>query len=264
MSSQIRIHPIRAFAGFSNLLRTIGSLPVPLSNCTQRSWFTILAFYALILGEMLSQSPLFSAIIRGIFSPVFYIFHGHPAHTWLSSYFLPQYTKTSSGLANDPNWIVTILIMGGLLVFGAGAAQLYPNNPAYKRAATRGIYRFMRHPQYAGLAVCGMGMLLLWPRYFDLLTYIAMLFGCYCLGRIEEHECKQKFGQAYIDYKRRTGMFLPFRLPFTQRLPRLPRCGLPRFLAIVILYVIVTLAAVAFTNLIDLRTLDNFNAPCCV
>lgn len=259
MSSQINIHQPWAFPGFMHLLNFIGRIPIPLSTCTQRSWFTILTFYALIPYEILSKLVPFESLIENNYSRELDFLLVHPVIAGLSGTFLPQDPGISRGLTNDYIWIGAILITGGLLTVSAGIAELYIGRPANRGAITRGIYLFIRHPQYTGLAVSGLGMLLLWPRYIVLMMYIAMLFGCYCLGRIEEHECKQKFGQTYVEYKRRTGMFLPFRFPFTQRLPRLPRSGPRRFLAIVTLYTLVTLTAVVFANQIKIWTLDNLN-----
>jgi hypothetical protein len=86
-------------------------------------------------------------------------------------------------------------------------------------------------------------LLLLWPRYIVLLSFLTMLFAYYFLARAEEMECAEKFGQAYLDYQNRTHMFLPFKVPFADRLPSLPQNSLARAAVIVGLYGIVAIAA---------------------
>jgi hypothetical protein len=42
-------------------------------------------------------------------------------------------------------------------------------------AVTGGIYRLVRNPQYVGLAVMGLGTLLLWSRFLVLVAFVTML-----------------------------------------------------------------------------------------
>lgn len=67
----------------------------------------------------------------------------------------------------------------------------------------------IRHPQYLGLAIAGLGLLLYWPRFFILVTYVTMLFVYYLLARNEEGRMLRKFGASYAAYLERTPMFLP-------------------------------------------------------
>jgi len=60
--------------------------------------------------------------------------------------------------------------------FCVGAAQVYYNKLARRGAVLGGVYNLVRHPQYTCLAASGLGMLLLWPRYIVLVTFVAMLF----------------------------------------------------------------------------------------
>jgi hypothetical protein len=67
----------------------------------------------------------------------------------------------------------------------------------------------IRHPQYVGLAVCGAGMSILWPRFLTLVTLWIMMVLYYFLARDEERRMTEQFGESYREYMARTGMFLP-------------------------------------------------------
>jgi hypothetical protein len=95
---------------------------------------------------------------------------------------------------------------------------------------TGGLYAVIRHPQYSGLAVLGLGTLLFWPRFLALITYVIMLFLYAALARWEEERCLARFGDSYRQYQARTGRFLP--QAFSIGLPRLlPTAGGKRVLA---------------------------------
>jgi hypothetical protein len=119
-----------------------------------------------------------------------------------------------------------------------GFLQIYWAKIRHQGAVTGGLYTVVRHPQYVGLAIVGLGTLLLWPRFLVLMMYSTMLFLYYFLARWEEEQCLHKFGQSYRDYQERTGMFFPRRL-FRQKIPPLlPSAGGKRIAAVLALYVV--------------------------
>ena len=80
-----------------------------------------------------------------------------------------------------------------------------------------GVYRFVRHPRYAGMlgAVIGAGLLAgtltLWI-VIALWTPLALL-----AIRMEEKELERRFGAAYIEYSRTVSRFLPIRFRAKKR-----------------------------------------------
>jgi protein-S-isoprenylcysteine O-methyltransferase Ste14 len=74
---------------------------------------------------------------------------------------------------------------------------------------TGGIYRLIRHPQYTGFMLVTLGMLCDWATLPTLIMWPIMAVIYYRLARKEEADMEQEFGQQYLDYKARTGMFLP-------------------------------------------------------
>ncbi|MBX3001471.1 MAG: isoprenylcysteine carboxylmethyltransferase family protein [Caldilineaceae bacterium] len=72
-----------------------------------------------------------------------------------------------------------------------------------------GIYRYIRHPQYTGFLLITLGMLLDWATLPMLIMWPIMAVLYYRLARKEEADMETEFGQPYVAYKARTGMFLP-------------------------------------------------------
>lgn len=218
-------------------------------STTKRSFWTVTIFYLLIAFEFFYMASPFAIYFYSIYGPGLEFINGNPALAWLSSTFLPHIVaETSSMLVNLHNVIGILLVVIGFFGFCISAIRIYYSKLTRKEAVTSGVYKFIRHPQYLSLIICSFGLLLLWPRYIVLLSILAMLFAYYFLAKAEEAECEEKFGQSYVDYKNKTSMFLPFRLPLDDKLPSLPKSGMKRLLAILALYMFTAAVAVGIAN----------------
>ncbi|MGM9580111.1 MAG: methyltransferase family protein [Anaerovibrio sp.] len=128
---------------------------------------------------------------------------------------------TTSPLINAHEYVGAFLASTGFAAFLIGAVQIYYSKFTRKGAVTGGIYRIIRHPQYTAFAICGLGLLLLWPRFINLFMFVTMLFVYYLLAKAEERECESKFGASYLEYKTKTAMFLPLKnVKFPHILPQ--------------------------------------------
>ncbi len=74
---------------------------------------------------------------------------------------------------------------------------------------TRGIYRYIRHPQYTGFFLAAVGMLIDWATLPMLILFPVIVYLYYHLAKKEEADMENEFGQPYLDYKARTSMFVP-------------------------------------------------------
>jgi protein-S-isoprenylcysteine O-methyltransferase Ste14 len=74
-----------------------------------------------------------------------------------------------------------------------------------------GIYAFIRHPQYTGFLMITFGMLCEWATLPLLLMWPVLVVLYYRLARKEEKVMESEFGQEYLEYKKRTSMFLPLK-----------------------------------------------------
>lgn len=103
--------------------------------------------------------------------------------------------------------ISSIFIWSGLIIVIIGWRKIYKTKGELE---TDGIYRYVRHPQYLGLMLITLGMLIQWPTIPTLLMWPILMFAYYRLARKEEKELEDVFGQLYRDYKSRVKAFIPF------------------------------------------------------
>jgi len=75
--------------------------------------------------------------------------------------------------------------------------------------ATEGIYRFIRHPQYLGIYLIIIGLLIQWPTVVTLVMAPVLFFTYRRLAMKEEKEMEDAFGDKWEAYRRDTPAFLP-------------------------------------------------------
>jgi protein-S-isoprenylcysteine O-methyltransferase Ste14 len=193
-------------------------------------------FYAILVLEILFMISPAALYFYSVYGPALSFLDRSPATAWLTQFFLPHISVTASPLLNALGGVGWLLLLVGTLVFLAGAVPLYWAKLRRRGAVTGGLYRFIRHPQYVGLAVMGVGVLLVWPRFLVLVSLIVMLSLYGVFAHWEEAQCLARFGESYSTYQARTGMFVPRALSL--RLPHLlPVAGPGRVVAALALFV---------------------------
>ena len=124
----------------------------------------------------------------------------NPGTAWLTHFVFPVLTLGLWGPA---------LVVAGFAMFLAGAAQIYCAKFRRSGLVTKGLYRFVRHPQYVSLTLFGVGILLAWGRAITFIAFFVMMFVYYYLARSEERRCLAVFGVEYERYRERTSFVLP-------------------------------------------------------
>jgi protein-S-isoprenylcysteine O-methyltransferase Ste14 len=114
---------------------------------------------------------------------------------------------------------LTGMYIGSLFMLTGVALVILGWNVVYKRywrkdqgkgeLVTEGIYKIIRHPQYTGFMLITFGMLLDWATVPMLIMWPVMAVLYYRLAKKEENDMIQEFGQQYVAYRHKTGMFLP-------------------------------------------------------
>ena len=171
-------------------------------------------FYIVICLEFLFMISPFALYFYASYGPILNLFHVSSVTAWLSGFFLPHFSTTSSPVINALKPVGFGISAFGLLSFVVGAIQIYGAKLLRRKAVTGGLYKISRHPQYAALAILGFGVMLIWPRFVALITYVTMLFLYYYLARWEESHCLELYGESYRQYMDRVGLFLPKKLTF--------------------------------------------------
>ncbi len=85
-----------------------------------------------------------------------------------------------------------------------------PFNPP-PALVVNGLYRIVRNPMHAGWTVSLFGVAVLMQSFTLLAIFIPLFIIVHIvyLKFVEEKELEKKFGQAYIDYKKKVPMFFP-------------------------------------------------------
>ncbi len=208
---------------------------------TTAAKFSVIGVYLLIAFEFFYMASPFAMYFYSVYKPGLGFLSRFPLLAWMTGFFMPHLVvDTKSALLSSIPAVGVVIATLGLILFLICAFQIYYAKLFLKKAVTGGIYKYVRHPQYAAFALCSFGLLLLWPRYLTLFFYVTLLFVYYWLARKEEKECLQKFGEEYASYKAGTAMFFP--LPDWLRIPESLSAGINR-INIMVKYAVVTAIA---------------------
>lgn len=213
----------------------------PASGSARGLFWASAAFYILIAFEFFYMASPFAAYFYAVYGPGLDWLQQLGFSGWTLWFFLPPLVEeTRSSVINNAEALGLVLFAGGLAVFAIGAFQVYRNKLRGGAAVTKGLYRYIRHPQYTALILASLGMLLVWPRFLVLFSTVTVIFAYAMLARAEESICLKKFPE-YTSFRDQTGMFLPkswtpFHLPPVKN--RVLRCLL--WVAALIVTIIVT------------------------
>lgn len=98
------------------------------------------------------------------------------------------------------------LVALGLALVAIGWAQVFG---ARHGLMTRGIYRVIRHPQYLGLILVIVALIIQWPTLLTLLMAPVLVVMYVRQARREDRALEDRFGGAFTDYKSRVPEFFP-------------------------------------------------------
>jgi methanethiol S-methyltransferase len=105
---------------------------------------------------------------------------------------------------------LVLFLIGGLLVF-FGWEKIFDGRRK-GHLVTSGLYKYMRHPQYLGILVACLGMIVYKFSPISLMLWPVLVFIYYRLAKKEEKTVESKFGAQYSNYKSSVHMFLPLGL----------------------------------------------------
>jgi protein-S-isoprenylcysteine O-methyltransferase Ste14 len=135
---------------------------------------------------------------------------------------LTVYLLAGAGYASEPGFVRYVFLYGQVIgspIVIAGILLIFKGwkEVAFKRGTvlvTDGIYRLVRHPQYLGFLLVTLGELIVWPTIPTIALWPVLAFLYYRQGKREEVFLAEKFGEPFLEYAKKTPMFLPkIRLP---------------------------------------------------
>ena len=165
-------------------------------------------YFIAALEIVIMISP-FAFFFYSVFNPILLGLNQWGGTRWLTAFFLPHMIVPPTPLLVVLRILGSILLIAGTLIFLICAAQVYLGKLLKWGVASRGFYALIRHPQYTGLAMAGIGLAILWPRLLTLMFLAVMMFLYYLLAKDEERRMLRRHGESYQGYLERTGMFFP-------------------------------------------------------
>jgi protein-S-isoprenylcysteine O-methyltransferase Ste14 len=206
----------------------------------------IVLSFIVALEIIIMISP-FAFLFYAVFNPFLLALDQSPLTRWMTAFFLPHMIVPPTELLTVIRVLGSAFFAIGMMVFLVCACQVYLGKLLKKGAATKGLYLFVRHPQYLGLAFAALGLAIMWPRFLTLVLLAVMMFLYYGLAKDEERRMKSRFGESYIVYLGKTGMFLPYFLENMFARKARVHQGLGILRAVVILFVLlVTIVGCGF------------------
>ena len=172
-------------------------------------WRSAIVLYFLIGLEVLIMISPAAGFFYAAFNPVLLSLAQTSATRWLTAFYLPHMVSPATLLLQAVRLAGSVLFVVGTLIFLVCAGQVYYHKFARKGVALGGLYTWIRHPQYLGLAITGVGLSILWPRFLTVALWAVMIALYYALARDEERRMLGEFQAGYRDYMDRTGMFVP-------------------------------------------------------
>ena len=102
----------------------------------------------------------------------------------------------------------TLLMAAGGYLVVRGWQLIYRGG---ERLVTEELYQHVRHPQYLGLILITVGMLIQWPTLLTIAMWPTLMIAYYRLAQREEREMETRYGEVFRRYRARTPMLIPSR-----------------------------------------------------
>jgi protein-S-isoprenylcysteine O-methyltransferase Ste14 len=191
-------------------------------------WWAVL-FFIVIYGIALLFVPFYKKMDKKpataymAFVVAFAIeMHGIPMSIYLISWLigknLPEGVLWGHTLFNQVGYtgmyLNIICSITAILIIGNSWYNIYrkywSKEPGRGKVVKTGIYKYIRHPQYAGFILLTAGMILEWATLPMLTMWPFVILLYYRLAKKEEKDMVEEFGEEYIMYMKKTKRFIPF------------------------------------------------------
>jgi protein-S-isoprenylcysteine O-methyltransferase Ste14 len=183
------------------------------NHMSKRFAATSAIFLSFIIGlEIVIMISPFAFFFYAAFNPFLLALNQSSMTRWLTAFFLPHMVVPPNEALIIVRILGSVFFVVGMLIFFVCAAQVYLGKLLKKGIAAKGFYTIIRHPQYLGLGLAALGLAIMWPRFLTLTLFAVMLFLYYLLAKDEERRMINRYGESYLVYMKRTGMFFPYSI----------------------------------------------------
>ena len=178
------------------------SFLTPFKKREWRAMGVTLGFFVALFTEMygIPLTIYILTVVLGSRYPALNPFSHASGHLWLTFFGGGAFMMTVIHIISNGLTVIGFVIMwkGWKLLHGAKGGPV-----------TEGPYAYVRHPQYSGLFVIMIEMLIQWPTIITALMFPVIVFIYYRLSKREEEEMIRIFGDEYQKYRVRIPMFIP-------------------------------------------------------
>jgi len=178
------------------------SFLTPVKKREWRSMGVTIAFFVALFTEMYGF-PLTIYILTGFLGtkyPTLNPFSHASGHLWLTFF------GGGAAMMNVIHIISNGMVILGFVIMWKGWKLIHA---AKGELVVTGLYAYVRHPQYSGLFIVMIGMLIQWPTIITALMFPVLFFVYYRLSKREENEMIKISGDEYKRYMEKTTMFVP-------------------------------------------------------
>jgi len=159
--------------------------------------------------------------IFNIKSHGFYRFFSWECIVWLFATNYKYWFDNPFSINQIISWIFLIIsgyliIIGVILMKKIGKPEQDRNEKTlYQFEQTtelidKGIFKYIRHPLYSSLLFLTLGIFLKSPSIELLFISILSIIFLYLTAKFDEKECINFFGDKYIEYMKKSKMFIPY------------------------------------------------------
>jgi protein-S-isoprenylcysteine O-methyltransferase Ste14 len=171
------------------------------------------ASVSIIVAETLGFSQRLASVAT--FIVAFYIsMQGMPVSIYAILWVFGADTKGWLPLNYLPLEIIGLIMffIGGILVI-FGWSKIFK---AKTTLVTDGIYSYIKHPQYLGILLATLSLVIYRFSPISLILWPVLVIIYYQLAKKEEKIVASKFGEDFLKYQQTVPMFLPFKRSFKQ------------------------------------------------
>jgi protein-S-isoprenylcysteine O-methyltransferase Ste14 len=178
-------------------------------NKTKLIFNSAIVLYFIIGFEVLIMISPFAGLFYSVFNPILLKLSSYSSTRWLSAFYLPHMVLPQDGFLRFMRVMGSVFFVMGIAIFLICFIQIYTAKFRRKGAVLAGLYTVIRHPQYLGLGIAGLGLSILWPRFLTVVLWLMMIGVYYLLAKDEERRMLNAYTETYSKYMGKTGMFLP-------------------------------------------------------